>query len=307
MWVLHAYGARYPFLAGVAKQLHYTAAMGEKPAVLRALGIVLGGTLIFAVGLIDDLHALRARAKLAAQIIAAVILVAFGVRLELFIHSPIITSVATVVWVLLIVNAFNFMDNMDGLCAGVALIATLIFFFVVFPLRQTLTAAILLAMGGSLLGFLVYNFSPAKIFMGDAGAMFVGFVLASLSVVSAFYMPDHMSEWGLFTPLFILAVPIFDTIGVIYLRWRAGIPIHIGYNRHFSRRLVHLGMSKRDAVIFIYLVSFAVGLGATLLRDLGRRGAVTLFVQTLGIFAIIILLMIADREKRIREQSNKSE
>jgi UDP-GlcNAc:undecaprenyl-phosphate GlcNAc-1-phosphate transferase len=307
MLALHAYSEKFRLLAGIAKQLHYTAAMGEKPAVLRALGIVLGGTLVFVVGLIDDIHSLRARVKLAAQIIAAVIVVAFGVRLELFISSPIVTSVATVIWLLLIVNAFNFMDNMDGLCGGVALIATLIFFFVVFPLRQTLTAAILLAMGGSLLGFLVYNFNPARIFMGDAGAMFVGFVLASLSVVSAFYVPDHMSAWGLFTPILILGVPIFDTVGVIYLRWRAGIPIHVGDNRHFSHRLVHLGMSKRDAVIFIYLVSFAVGLGATLLRYLGLIGAVTLFVQTLGIFAIIVLLMIADREKRIREQSNRSE
>ncbi len=306
MWLLHVFEDKFALVAVVAKHLHYTAAaLGEKPAVFRALGIVLGGTLIFVVGLIDDIHALRARVKLAAQIIAAVIAVSFGVRLELFVPSQIVTSVATVLWLVLIVNAFNFMDNMDGLCAGVALIAALIFFFVVFPLHQTLTAAILLAIGGSLLGFLVYNFNPAKIFMGDAGAMFIGFVLASLTVVSAFYMPDHMSPWGLFTPILILGVPIFDTVGVVYLRWRAGLPIHIGDNRHFSHRLVHLGMSERDAVIFIYLVSFSVGLGATLLRYLRLLGAVTLFVQTLGIFAIIIILMIADREKRIREQSDK--
>lgn len=305
MTLLHVFEDRFTFVAGVAEHLHYTAAaLGEKPAVFRALGIVLGGTLIFVVGLIDDIHALRARVKLAAQIIAAVIAVSFGVRLELFVPSQIITSIATVLWLVLIVNAFNFMDNMDGLCAGVALIAALIFFFVVFPLQQTLTAAILLAIGGTLLGFLVYNFNPAKIFMGDAGAMFIGFVLASLSVISAFYMPDHMSRWGLFTPILILGVPIFDAVGVVYLRWRAGLPIHIGDNRHFSHRLVHLGMSERDAVIFIYLVSFSVGLGATLLRYLGLLGAATLFVQTLGIFAIIIILMIADREKRIREQSD---
>ena len=181
------------------------------------------------------------------------------------------------------------MDNMDGLCAGVALIAALVFFLVVFPLNQTLTAAILLVLAGSALGFLYYNFNPAKIFMGT------------------FYMPDHMSRWGLLTPIFVLGVPIFDTIGVIYLRWRAGVPLHVGDNRHFSHRLVNLGMSKRDSVIFIYLVAISVGLGATLLRYVGLLGAATLFVQTLGIFAIIILLMIADREKRIREQSDRHE
>ncbi len=307
MLLLNILRNRFELVGRVAEHLHYSAAVGEKPAVLRALGIVLGGTLILAVGLVDDIHSLRARVKLGAQILAALILVLFGVRLELFVPSQLFTSVVTVMWVVLIVNAFNFMDNMDGLSAGVALIAALIFFFVVFPLKQNLTAATLLTIAGTLLGFLYYNFSPARIFMGDAGAMFIGFMLASLTVVGTFYMSDHMSPWGLLTPIFVFGVPIFDTVGVVYLRWRAKLPIHIGDNRHFSHRLVHLGMSKRDSVIFIYLVSLAVGLGATLLRYLGLIGAVTLFVQTLGIFAIIIILMVADRELRIREQSDKQE
>jgi UDP-GlcNAc:undecaprenyl-phosphate GlcNAc-1-phosphate transferase len=306
MWILHLLRDDFTIIARVAAHLRYSAALGEKPAVLRALGIILGGTLIFLVGLVDDIHALRARTKLLAQVLAAVIMVAFGVRLELFVPSQIVTSIATVFWVVLIVNAFNFMDNMDGLCAGVALIASLIFFFVVFPLHQNLTAAILLVVAGILLGFLFYNFNPARIFMGDAGAMFIGFVIAALTVVGTFYMVDHMSPWGLFTPILILSVPIFDTVSVIYLRRKAHLPIYIGDNRHFSHRLVHLGMSKRDAVIFIYLVSLSVGLGATLLRYLGLVGAITLFVQTLGIFAIIVLLMVADRKKRITEQWNIS-
>lgn len=307
MWLLRTMQDKFELVAFVSRHLNYTAAMGEKPAVLRALGIVLGGSLIFSVGLIDDMRVLRARVKLAAQIVAAIIVVSFGVRLEIFIPSPFLTSLATVLWIVLIVNAFNFMDNMDGLCAGVGLIAAFIFFLVVFPLHQTLTAAILLMLAGTLLGFLYFNFSPARIFMGDAGAMFIGFILASLTVAGTFYMPQNMSRWGLLTPIFVLGVPLFDTIGVVYLRWRAGIPIHVGDNRHFSHRLVHLGMSKRDSVIFIYLVSFAVGLGATLLRYLGFVGMITLFIQTLGIFAIIIILMIADREKRIREQSDSPE
>ena len=140
MWLLHVFRDGLGFMGDVTEHLHYTAAMGEKPAVLRAMGIVLGGTLIFVVGLIDDFRSLRARVKLAAQIIAALILVFSGVRLELFISPQlvssdtavmVITSAATVLWVVLVVNAFNFIDNMDGLCAGVALIAALIFFFVV--------------------------------------------------------------------------------------------------------------------------------------------------------------------------------
>jgi len=305
--LLHALNGKFDFITAIAEHMKYTSAMGEKPAMVRALGIVIGGTLIFAVGLIDDIRALRARVKLAAQILAGLILVLCGVRLELFIGNQFIASVVTIAWVVFVVNAFNFMDNMDGLCAGVASIAALIFFLVVFPLNQTLTAATLLALAGATLGFLYFNFNPARIFMGDAGAMFLGFIIASLTVASAFYMPDHMSRWGLFTPIFVLGVPIFDTLGVVYLRFRAGAPIHIGDNRHFSHRLVHLGMSKRDSVIFIYLVAISVGLGATLLRYVGLIGAVTLLVQTLGIFAIIILLMIADREKRIKEQSDRRE
>ena len=304
MWLLHALRHEIPFVQQVASHLRYSVALGEKPAVLRAFGIILGGTIVFVVGLIDDIYSLKAREKMLAQVLAALVTVSFGVRLELFIPIPLVTWVVTIFWIVLIMNAFNFMDNMDGLCAGVALIATLIFFFVVFPLHQNLTAAILLVMAGVLFGFLIFNFNPARIFMGDAGAMFVGFEIASLTVVGTFYMVDHMSPWGLFTPLLILGVPIFDTISVIYLRWKAGLPIYVGDNRHFSHRLVHLGMSKRDAVIFIYLVSFAVGLGATLLRYLGLIGAITLFVQTLGIFAIIIVLMVADRHKRIIEQWN---
>lgn len=307
MWLLNILGPRIGFVGVIAEHVNYSAALGEEPAYLRALGIVLGGTLIFVVGLIDDLITLRARWKLLAQIVAAVIVVHFGVRLQLFIKYELIASVVTVVWIVFIINAFNFMDNMDGLCAGVALIAALIFFLVVFPLNQTLTAAILLTVAGTTLGFLFYNFNPARIFMGDAGAMFLGFILASLTVVGTFYMYHQTSRWGLLTPLFVLSVPIFDTVGVVYLRFRAGLPIYLGDNRHFSHRLVHLGMSKRDSVIFIYLVAVSVGLGATLLRYLGLFGAVTLFVQTLGIFAIIILLMIADREKRIREQSDGPE
>ena len=304
MWLLHFLNGDFPLVAWIGDHLRYSIALGEKPAVLRALGIVLGGTLIFLVGLADDIYTLRARYKLAAQVIAAVIVVAFGVRLELFLPFQIFSWIATIFWIVLIVNAFNFIDNMDGLCAGVALIAALIFFFVVFPLHQTLTAAILLVLAGTLFGFLIFNFYPAKVFMGDAGAMFIGFTVASLTVVGTFYMADHMSPWGLFTPLLILSVPIFDTLGVIYLRWKADRPIHIGDNRHFSHRLVHLGMNRRDAVVFIYLVSFCVGLGATLLRYLGFMGAVTLFIQALGLFAIIIVLMMADRRKRISEQWN---
>jgi UDP-GlcNAc:undecaprenyl-phosphate GlcNAc-1-phosphate transferase len=307
MGLLDILAARIGFIAKIAENLHYSAAFGEEPAYKRALGIVIGGTLIFIVGLIDDLFTLRARWKLLAQIAAGLFVVYFGVRLHLFIEHELLASAVTVVWIVFVINAFNFMDNMDGLCAGVAVIAALIFFLVVFPLNQTLTAAVLLVVAGITLGFLFYNFNPARIFMGDAGAMFLGFILASLTVAGTFYMTDQTSRWGLLTPIFVLGVPIFDTIGVVYLRFRAGLPIHVGDNRHFSHRLVHLGMSKRDSVIFIYLVAVSVGLGATLLRYLGLFGAVTLFVQTLGIFAIIILLMIADREKRIREQSNGSE
>lgn len=278
---------------------HFLLARGGL-AFKRALGLLLGSTFIFSLGLLDDLRGLSVRKKLLGQVVGAMIILPFGIKLDLFISNDVLSGLVTVGWVVFITNAFNLLDNMDGLSAGVAVIASLLFFFVVLPLGKNFTGVTLLAFAGSLLGFLRYNFYPARVFMGDSGSMFIGYTLSVLTVLSTFYTIESPTLWPVVMPLLILSVPIFDTLGVIYLRWRQRVSIFEGDTRHISHRLVQLGMSQRAAVCFIYLVALCIGLGSYLLRQLEPKGIVVIFLQTIGIFTIIVLLMM-QASRRTRE------
>jgi len=262
----------------------------------QVVGLLAGGGLIFLLGLLDDIRPLNPYAKLAGQVGAALVTVLSGTRLELFLENAWLTGAVTVLWIVLITNSFNLLDNMDGLCAGIATICALIFFLSVVPLGQTFTAVVLLTFAGATAGFLYHNFSPASIFMGDAGSMFCGYVLSTLSVVSTFYTQDSPTKGAVIVPILVLGVPLFDTLSVICIRMKNRQSIVKGDKRHFSHRLVEGGMTDKQAVVFIYLVSLVVGLGATLLSRMGLVGAITVVVQGIGIFAIIILLMATNNK-----------
>lgn len=259
----------------------------------RLLAILLGGTIILLLGLWDDLKGgISPWVKLGGQLLAGLILVSFGIRVALFL-PPGLGIIITLVWVIGITNAFNLLDNMDGLAAGVALIAVIIFFWVALQQGQLLVSAILLIFAGSLAGFLPYNFRPATIFMGDAGSMFIGFVIATLTILNTFYLEGSPTFLPVLMPLLILGVPIFDTLSVIFLRLKKGEPIFAADKRHFSHRLVNLGMSQKQAVLFIYLVTFSVGINATLLRGIELSGAIVILIQALVIFSFIVFLEVA--------------
>jgi len=261
--------------------------------IKKLAGLFIGGTLIFLLGLVDDLVRLRPDTKLIGQIVAALVMVCCGVRVALFIPNPWIGGFITVCWIVLMCNSFNLLDNMDGLCAGITAIISLMFFLAVYPLGQTFTSVMLLAMAGSACGFLFHNFNPATIFMGDAGSMFCGYVLSSLAVLSTFYTGDTgISRVAVFLPVLIMAVPLFDTISIILIRLRHRQSILKGDKRHFSHRLVKLGMTERQAVVFIYFVTMVTGLGGTVLSQVDLRGGMTMVAQSLGVFAIIVLLMM---------------
>ena len=269
---------------------------------LRKLGGILAGAfLIFLLGIVDDLMSLTPWVKLVGQIAAAGVLVASGIHLDFFIltdHWWLYTPV-TIFWVVLMTNSLNFLDNMDGLCGGVSVIAAFSFFLCVSP-DDALVRLLLMVFAGSVGGFLYHNLSPARIFMGDAGSMFNGYFLATIAVMGTFHI--HASETSspiaAAAPLLALSVPLFDTFSVIYIRLRNGESIMMGDKRHFSHRLVELGMTPRQAVEFIFLVAGAVGLGGALLPmfDRGGIGAFIILAQTVGVFLLIVLLMNAGRK-----------
>ncbi|PIU50789.1 undecaprenyl-phosphate alpha-N-acetylglucosaminyl 1-phosphate transferase [Candidatus Desantisbacteria bacterium CG07_land_8_20_14_0_80_39_15] len=268
-------------------------------------GLLLGSSIVFLTGMIDDIRGLNAWIKLGAQIFAGLILVIYGIRISLFIPNVYVSSIITILWVVGITNSFNLLDNMDGLSAGVGGISSLMFFLVYG--RQGLSDLNLLMMilVGSLIGFLKYNFNPARIFMGDAGSLFIGFIIGGTAAMGGYLKGSLLTRLPVITPLLILGVPIFDTLSVIYIRIKQHRSIFSADKSHFSHRLVTLGMTQKQAVLFIYLVSFCVGINSILLPRITRGDALVILIQALAIFAIIVLLMIAKGDELKRKIRKK--
>ena len=267
--------------------------LGEN-ATTKLTGVLAGGLLIFLLGVLDDRKPLSPEVKLAGQIAAAAVLVISGMRIEMFIlRSVWLSAAVTILWVLTLTNAMNFLDNMDGLAGGVSVIAAFSFFLAVQPHDQYLVRIILMVFAGSVAGFLYHNVNPAKIFMGDAGAMFCGYILATVAIMGTFHVPGTPSPIAVAAPLLALSVPLFDIASVVYIRWRRGESIMKGDKRHFSHRLVRLGMSPSQAVEFIFLVGAVTGLGSALLPKVGNRGTAIILAQTIGVYLLIVLLMNA--------------
>lgn len=264
----------------------------------KLAGILIAGVLVFALGVIDDLHVLSPWMKLAGQVFIALVLVSFGLRIRVFIFNDIVTSsLATIFWVVLIVNSMNLLDNMDGLSGGVSIIAAATFFLCVQPYDTYFMVRLLLVVfAGAVGGFLYHNLPPASIFMGDCGAMFNGFFLATIAILGTFHLEGFSNtRIAVAAPLMALSVPLFDTLSVIYIRLRNGDSIMLGDKRHFSHRLVEVGMRPPMAVYFIYMVAILVGLNGALLPKLDIGGTIIILAQTLGIFALIVLLMNAGK------------
>jgi len=272
--------------------------------------LLLGGAIVMALGLWDDVRNLPPLFRLLVQMGLATGLYAASreLRITFFTDQWSLTSlVYTVVWVVGITNAFNFLDNTDGLSAGVAGVAAVILAVVGIQTEQMLMAGLALALAGSAAGFLVFNYPPASIYMGDAGGLFLGFTLSVLTVLFTYYKSGPAPSgrlYGALMPIFILAVPIFDTATVMAIRLREGRPLWQGDRRHFSHRLLALGMSKRETVLFIYLCAFCLGLASTLLNKLDVTGAVVIFVIGITIFTLVALLERAGRRSNREDDSD---
>ncbi len=214
--------------------------------VLRGvLAITAGGMMALALGLLDDRKALSPQVKFLGQLATAVVLVVFGMRVR-FIASPWASVLVTVLWVVTVTNAVNFVDIMDGLAASFALVAALAFFAFAMNGGRTNDALAAMALGGACLGFLPYNFAPARIYLGDAGSHFLGFVLSAISLNLGY---SHQNELAVFSPVAILALPLFDLLLMIVIRTRKGIPPWKGSPDHVPLRLRALGWGLKRVVL----------------------------------------------------------
>lgn len=260
--------------------------------------LLSAGTIMMVTGLIDDWRGLGWKARLSIQfLVAGVCVIWQGWRLTAFIDIPWITWVLSTVWIVALINSFNMLDNMDGLSSGVAAIAAIMLaaLLLLSPDPQShqpqiFVAGFLLVIVGSLVGFLMHNRPPAKIFMGDAGSYFVGFSIAVTTLLATFTEYQGTRPHAVLAPLCVLAVPLYDMISVIWIRLREGRSPFEGDKSHFSHRLVDLGLTKGQAVLTIYLTTATCGLGALLLHQVDLSGAVIIgcmIVSVLGLIAIL--------------------
>ena len=271
--------------------------------------ILLGGLAMHVLGLVDDRRPVGPWTKLSLQLaFASIVVVGGDLRLVtvLDLYGPIGTAtsaVFTVVWIVMICNAINFLDNMDGLAGGVAAVAAAIFLAATIINGQWFTAAAFALLCGGLLGFLVHNVPPARIFLGDGGSLLVGWLIATLTVRTTFVDtsdPDFAlgSAWyGVLMPVVVLAIPIYDLLAVSLIRIRQGRSPLTGDQQHLSHRLVGLGLSKRAAVIVIWALAAATGVGGIVLGSVAPWQAALVGAQTLSIVGALALLEAGARRR----------
>ncbi len=230
---------------------------GNRFRLNELIGILVGASLMSFLGVWDDRRSLSPLLKLAGQFLAASILVLTGVRIGTFPWETV-NIIVTLGWVVVITNAMNLLDNMDGLSGGVGAVAAIFFLLLAAMNGQYLVGALSAALVGACLGFLVYNFNPASIFMGDAGSLFLGFMLAAVGIKLRFPEGVEIVTW--MVPVLILGLPLFDTTLVILSRLRRGLnPLTTPGKDHVSHRLVAMGYTRREAVLICYLICAGLG------------------------------------------------
>lgn len=279
-------------------------APGVKQQLPDLLFLLACSTVLLLLGLADDLRGLDWRLRLLIQLgVASIVVLWKGWKLTLFIDWPLLTDVLSVLWIVGLVNSFNMLDNMDGLSAGVAAIASTIMAAVLLLAPdpetsgpQLFVAGFLLMLVGALVGFLWHNRPPARLFMGDAGSYLIGFLIAVCTMLATFTGGD-LPRHAILAPLCALAVPLYDTISVICIRLHQRRSPFEADKNHFSHRLVDLGLSKTQAVLTIYLTTAACGLGALVLYQVNTIGAITV---TLSIACLLTVIAILEATARRR-------
>ncbi|MDQ3333236.1 MAG: undecaprenyl/decaprenyl-phosphate alpha-N-acetylglucosaminyl 1-phosphate transferase [Planctomycetota bacterium] len=282
-------------LVPAALGIHIDGMVAKAPQLFAILG---AGTLLAAVGLYDDFRAIPWQPRLALQFLAAGIVVGAGVRATLFVSLPWFGSFVTVFWIVLLVNAFNFLDNMNGLSGGIAFVAAGVLAAIMLTALSEprwFVAGTMLILAGSLGGFLTHNWR-GRIFMGDAGSYFVGLLMASLTAAATFYETEQGSRHVLLAPLCVLAVPLYDFTSVMVIRLSQRRSPFQPDKSHFSHRLVELGLSPPRAVLTIYLATLTTGLAALVLYQVPGWGGAWLVIVIVGcVLAIVAILETTGR------------
>jgi UDP-GlcNAc:undecaprenyl-phosphate GlcNAc-1-phosphate transferase len=221
--------------------------------------LALGAVAITILGWLDDKHELKALPKFIGQILIAIAVAAACKRITLFVHSEVFSYAITILWLLTVINAFNFMDNMNGLCAGLGAIGAFIFALIAAANGEYLVAITGFLMCGALVGFLPWNFPDARAFLGDAGSHLVGYLLAVMAILPHFYTKQNPRPLAVLAPLFVLAVPLLDLAQVSLFRTLKKKPFWIGDTNHLSHRLARTGMSRTRAVLLLWLAAAMIG------------------------------------------------
>jgi UDP-GlcNAc:undecaprenyl-phosphate GlcNAc-1-phosphate transferase len=265
----------------------------------KLLGLLIGASIAFGIGLVDDITKGRFPVywKAIGQLLAAAVAVSADVRTSFMPYSWANTLV-TLLWLVGVTNSFNLLDNLDGVSAGVAFVASSVLFLNAWFLGEFLVCLVLAAFMGSLLGFLFFNFHPAKVFLGDCGSLFIGYALAALTILERYVSRASSTLFPVLMPVVVLAVPLVDTATVITIRLREGRPIYVGDTCHLSHRLLSLGFSKRATALFILLVTLCLGLGVVNLADATLGQALIILLQSAVFIALILFLMFFERSQR---------
>ena len=293
-----------PLLGGLAIYISYIVTVFLNFSFsIELKGIILGGTIILSIGLIDDIKGLSAKWKLMGQLVASSVLILHGIKLSFLPNTWWGYGgevILTLIWIVGITNAVNFFDGMDGLAAGLIAVCSLSFFVVAQITGQSYLGYLTIALAGSCLAFLKFNFKPASIFLGDAGSTFLGFTLAGIAVMGGWAENNPRVALGL--PILVLSVFIFDMIYITVARVLSGtvrsIKEWIEYTGkdHLHHRLVTLGFNEVQTVLLIYLIAACLGIGGIILRATEDLKIYFGFLQALFIFIIIVILMLAGRK-----------
>ncbi len=278
-----------PYLGGLAIYLAFLLSLaGTLKFDGEVLGILLAGSILVVVGLVDDLGQIRPWTKLTGQLVAVVVLLKSGIFIQLVMVPLWIALPVSILWLLAVTNAFNLIDIMDGLSAGTAVVAALAL-LVIAHLGGLISAAVILAaLAGACAGFLKYNFQPARIYMGDSGSLFIGMLLGALAMNNAYTERNLVSALA---PAIILGVPLFDMLFVMYIRYRRGMSVMLGSPDHVALRLRKWRFSTRQTVLISYGITAILGVAAVAM-SLGTGERALMILGGLAMAALVAALLI---------------
>jgi UDP-GlcNAc:undecaprenyl-phosphate GlcNAc-1-phosphate transferase len=279
-----------PYLGGLAVFVSFLVGVGLFTSFEQeTLGLLLSGTIMLMVGLIDDFGAMTPRQKLLGQTLAGLVLIKSGIFIKLEFIPVSLAIPLTLLWILSVTNAFNIIDVMDGLAGGIGCLAALIIAVANFMVGRDSIALLSIVLAGAVLGFLRSNFQPARIYLGDSGSLFIGFMLAALSMNAGY---TRFNLVAAISPALILGVPLFDLAFVMFVRWKRGVPVMKGSPDHFAIRLQRCRLSVRETAVVSYVMTGLLGGTALLISQIPLQLATAIIAGAVSVALISAFLLM---------------